>query len=65
MGGKLSFSMALLDDKNSGCIITSVHTREGCYTYVKEIIKGESFVVLSEEERKALEEAKNQRNYMA
>ena len=65
MGGKLSFSMALLDDKNSGCIITSVHTREGCYTYVKEIIKGESFVVLSEEERKALDEAKNQRNYMA
>ena len=65
MGGKLSFSMALLDDKNSGCIITSVHTREGCYTYVKEIIKCESFVVLSEEERRALEEAKNKRNYMA
>lgn len=65
MGGKLSFSLALLDDKNNGCILTSVHTREGCYTYVKEIIKGESFVVLSEEERKALEEAKNKRNYMA
>ena len=65
MGGKLSFSLALLDDKNSGCILTSVHTREGCYTYVKEIIKGESFVVLSEEERRALDEAKNKRNYMA
>ncbi|MGN1084671.1 MAG: DUF4446 family protein [Lachnospiraceae bacterium] len=65
MGGKLSFSLAMLDDKNSGYILTSVHTREGCYTYIKEIIKGESFVVLSEEERKALEEAKNKRNYMA
>lgn len=65
MGGKLSFSMAMLDDKNNGFILTSVHTREGCYTYVKEIIKGESFVVLSEEERSALEEAKNKRNYMA
>lgn len=65
MGGKLSFSLAMLDDKNNGFILTSVHTREGCYTYVKEIIKGESFVVLSEEERKALEEAKNKRNYMA
>lgn len=65
MGGKLSFSLAMLDDKNSGFILTSMHTREGCYTYVKEIIKGESFVVLSEEERKALEEAKNKRNYMA
>ena len=65
MGGKLSFSLCLLDDENNGFILTSMHTREGCYTYVKEIIKGESFVVLSEEERKALEEAKNKRNYMA
>lgn len=65
MGGKLSFSLAMLDDKDNGFILTSVHTREGCYTYVKEIIKGESFVVLSAEERKALEEAKNKRNYMA
>ncbi len=65
MGGKLSFSMAMLDDKNNGYILTSVHTREGCYTYMKEIIKGESFVVLSEEERRALDEAKNKRNYMA
>lgn len=64
MGGKLSFSLAMLDEKNNGYILTSVHTREGCYTYVKEIIKGESFVVLSEEERKALEEAKNKKNYM-
>ncbi len=65
MGGKLSFSLAMLDDKNNGYILTSVHTREGCYTYIKEIIKGESFVVLSEEERKVLEEAKNKKNYMA
>ena len=65
MGGKLSFSLCLLDDENNGFILTSMHTREGCYTYVKEIIKGESFVVLSEEERSALEEAKNKRNYMA
>ena len=64
MGGKLSFSLALLDDTNNGFIMSSVHTNEGCYTYVKEIIKGESFVVLSNEERTALEEAKNRRNYM-
>jgi len=65
MGGKLSFSLCLLDDENNGFILTSMHTREGCYTYVKEIIKGESFVVLSTEERKALEEAKNKRNLYA
>lgn len=62
MGGKLSFSLCLLDDENNGFILTSMHTREGCYTYVKEIIKGESFVILSTEERRALEEAKNKRN---
>jgi hypothetical protein len=66
MGGKLSFSLCLLDDNNYGMIITSMHSsREGCYTYVKEIIKGESFVLLSEEERKALEEAKNKKSYLS
>ena len=65
MGGKLSFSLCLLDDENNGFILTSVHTREGCYTYIKEIIKGESFVVLATEERRALEEAKNKRNFYA
>ena len=59
MGGKLSFSLCLLDDENNGFILTSMHTREGCYTYIKEIIKGESFVVLASEERRALEEAKS------
>ena len=65
MGGKLSFSLCLLDDENNGFILTSMHTREGCYTYVKEIIKGESFVVLATEERRALEEAKNKRSLYA
>ena len=59
MGGKLSFSLALLDDEENGFVLTAMHTREGCYTYIKEIIKGESFVVLAAEERRALEEAKN------
>lgn len=62
MGGKLSFALALLNGENDGYIINSMHSsREGCYTYVKEIIKGESFVMLSEEEKSALSEAKNSR----
>lgn len=65
MGGKLSFSMCMLDDYNDGIILTSMHSsREGCYTYIKEIIKGESFVLLSEEEKQALHEAINKKNYM-
>ena len=31
--------------------------REGCYSYVKEIIKGESYITLSEEEQEALKMA--------
>ena len=59
MGGKLSFAISLLNNKNDGFIINSMHSsREGCYTYIKEIIKGEAFVVLAEEEKLALEEAK-------
>lgn len=65
MGGKLSFSLALLDAEENGFILTSVHTREGCYTYIKEIIKGESFVILAAEEKSALEEAKKKKNFMA
>ncbi|MDE7211412.1 MAG: DUF4446 family protein [Lachnospiraceae bacterium] len=58
MGGRLSFSLCLLDNNDNGFLITSMHTREGCYTYSKEIIKGESYVVLAEEEKHALEQAK-------
>lgn len=61
MGGKLSFSLVLLDNEDNGFILTAMHTREGCYAYIKEIIKGESYVILSGEEKKALEEAKNKK----
>ncbi len=57
MGGKLSFALAMLDGNNSGWIINAMHSREGCYTYVKEILKGESFVELAEEEAEALDKA--------
>ena len=49
LGGKMSFSLCVLDDEDSGFILTSMHTREGCYTYLKEIIKGKSFKILAEE----------------
>ena len=59
MGGKLSFSLAMLDMRNNGFIINAMHTREGCYTYIKEIIDGNSVIVLSEEEQEALKRAMN------
>ena len=57
MGGKLSFSLAMLDVRDNGFIINAMHTREGCYTYIKEIVDGNSIIVLSEEEQEALNRA--------
>ena len=62
MGGKLSFALAMLDNNNTGWIINAMHSREGCYTYVKEIVKGESYIVLGEEEKEALRQAVNAHN---
>lgn len=60
IGGKLSFVLVLLTAENNGFIINSMHsTKEGCYTYAKEVVNGEAFVILSEEEQQALEEAKS------
>ncbi len=57
MGGKLSFSLALLTDKNDGFILNSVHSSDGCYSYTKEIKDGACAIDLSEEEKKALDMA--------
>ena len=57
MGGKLSFSLALLNEINSGFIINSVHSSEGCYIYIKEIVAGLCDLDLSNEEKEALSQA--------
>ena len=57
MGGKLSFSLALLNENNNGFILNSVHSTEGCYTYTKEIKSGECAISLGEEEQQALDMA--------
>ena len=60
IGGKLSFVLVLLTAENNGFILNSMHsTKEGCYTYAKEVVNGEAFVILSEEEQQALDEAKS------
>jgi len=63
MGGKLSFALTMLDANNSGWIINAMHSREGCYTYIKEIVKGESYIELAEEEAESLERAVFQETY--
>lgn len=57
MGGNLSFVIAMLNDNNSGFVLDVVHSREGCYIYLKEVEEGATEVLLGNEEQEALEQA--------
>lgn len=57
MGGNMSFALALLDYTNTGFVINSVHSREGCYLYIKDVDRGQTDVALGNEEKMALEQA--------
>ena len=57
LGGKLSFSLAMLNRKNDGFILNAMHSREGCFTYMKEVINGNAVTMLADEEKEALEQA--------
>lgn len=63
MGGNLSFVLTLLDANDNGFVLNVMHSREGCYNYIKEIVKGESYVELSSEETESLEKAIFQEAY--
>lgn len=56
-GGNQSFTMALLNDENSGIVLTGLHARETTRMYVKEINKGTSKNELSKEEKQAVDMA--------
>lgn len=58
-GGNLSFSLALLDGKDNGLVITSMHGREQNRIYAKPIKNGKSDFTLTEEEQQAIKESKN------
>jgi len=58
-GGDLSFSIALLDAKDNGFIITSLYTRGDTRVYAKPIKAGGSEYTLSEEEKTVLQKATN------
>lgn len=57
VGGDQSFSLALLDNDNTGVVITSLYAENGNRIYGKEIEKGKSEYTLSEEEQKAINKA--------
>lgn len=57
VGGKLSFAVAMLDAENTGFILNAIHSRDNCFFYIKEIVNGESYTLLSSEETDALRQA--------
>jgi len=54
-GGKLSWSMALLDDNGDGVVLTSINSRADARTYAKEIKSFTSDSKLSPEEEEAID----------
>jgi hypothetical protein len=54
MGGRLSFSAALLDDHGDGLVLTSINGRSETRTYAKDVVNLASRHSLSDEEREAI-----------
>lgn len=57
--GKLSFSLAMLNNNNDGIILTSLYGHNSCNTYLREVVSGETPIKLLDEEKEALEKAKS------
>ncbi len=58
MGGRLSWSMALLDDSGNGVVLTSIHGRSEARTYAKNIASWTCDQAMSPEEEEAVSYAK-------
>lgn len=59
VGADLSFAIALLDANNDGVVVNGIYSRDGSYTYAKPLKNSESTYTLSDEEKEAIEIAKD------
>jgi hypothetical protein len=57
VGGRLSFSCAMLDDQGTGVVLTSINGRQETRVYAKPISEGRSSYNLSSEEEEAIRQA--------
>jgi hypothetical protein len=57
MGGHMSFSLALLDGRQNGVVLSVLNGRDGSRGYAKAVTGGRSTSPLSEEEQEALSQA--------
>ncbi len=58
MGGRLSFSAAVVDDRGDGLVFSAIHARGESRTYAKGIVGGGSDATLTPEEQQALAAAR-------
>lgn len=58
MGGRLSFSAAIVDDTGDGLVMSSIHGRGESRTYAKGVVGGDADATLTPEERQALAAAR-------
>ncbi len=58
MGGRLSWSMALVDEGGNGMVLTSIHGRSDARTYAKDLTAWAGTTPLSPEEEEAVTQAK-------
>jgi hypothetical protein len=57
MSGQQSSTMALLDSRRTGVVVSSILHRDQARVYVKQVREGESELELSPEELEAIEAA--------
>lgn len=58
-GSDLSFTLALLDEKNNGVVLNGIYSREMSNIYAKPVENGKSKYTVSEEEQEAIDKAIN------
>jgi hypothetical protein len=54
MSGRQSTSIALLDARGSGVVVSSIHHRDQARLYAKQVIEGQGQLALSPEEQEAI-----------
>ena len=55
--GIVSFALTVLDENDNGWLFDSMNTERENHNFIKEIIKGESYIELTDEEKESLERA--------
>lgn len=59
IGGNLSFSLVLLNEENTGVILTNIHMMDESSLYLREVTNGTVEITISEEEKEVLKSTIN------